>query len=102
MGVTAEELAQVIDEHFFEVYNGHPIVHHLGDESHPSVERIWDIANALRMLRFNAPPLKGLGSDDTHNYHVTGMKRSTAGRGWIYVRAKALTAEALIAANGGR
>lgn len=29
-GVTAEEMASVIEERFFEVYNGHPDVHNLG------------------------------------------------------------------------
>jgi hypothetical protein len=106
-GVTAEELAEVVEEPFFEVYNGHPSVHQEGDEHppagttrpvRPSIERLWDIANAIRMITFKAPPLKGLGTDDTHNYHVTGMSRATPGRGWIVVRAKELTPEALIAA----
>ena len=97
-GVTAEELAEVVEERFFEIYNGHPGVNQPGDKDHPSVERIWDIANTLRMTAFNAPPLMGLGTDDSHHYHVTGMTRSTSGRGWIQVRAKALTPEALIAA----
>jgi hypothetical protein len=97
-GVTAEELAEVVEERFFEIYNGHPGVNQPGDKDHPSVERIWDIANTLRMTAFNAPPLMGLGTDDSHNYHVTGMTRATSGRGWIQVRAKALTPEALIAA----
>ena len=30
--ITAEELAMVTKERFFEVYNGHPGVHHQGDE----------------------------------------------------------------------
>ena len=33
---------------FFEVYNGHPGVNQLGDATHPSVELMWDIANAIR------------------------------------------------------
>ena len=96
--VTAEDIAQVPEEMFFEVYNGHPGVNQPGDDDHPSVERIWDLANTMRMTRHNTPPLMGLGTDDTHNYHVHGMTRSTAGRGWVYVRAKQLTPEALIAA----
>jgi len=38
-GITAEELAQVRGERFFEVYNGHPGVRNYGDEAHASVER---------------------------------------------------------------
>lgn len=97
-GVRAEDLAHVLEERFFEVYNGHPEVRQLGDADHPSVERIWDIANTIRVRELQAPPLMGLATDDTHHYHVTGMSRSTAGRGWIFVRAKALTPESLIAA----
>jgi hypothetical protein len=106
-GVTAEELAAVVEEPFFEVYNGHPAVNQEGDEHppagttrpvRPSIERLWDIANAIRMVTFKAPPLMGLGTDDTHNYHAGGMSRATAGRGWVMVRAKELTPEALIAA----
>ena len=48
-GVTAEDLAGVVEERYMEVYNGHPIVHHLGDATHPSVERMWDIANTIRL-----------------------------------------------------
>jgi len=41
----------------------------------------------------------GLGSDDTHEYHLPkpSPTRSTAGRGWIMVRAAALTPQSLIA-----
>jgi hypothetical protein len=97
-GVTAQELAEVVEEKFFEVYNGHPSVNQPGDKDHPSVERIWDIANTLRMTALGAPPLMGLGTDDSHHYHAPGMSRAAPGRGWIYVRAKELSAAALIAA----
>jgi len=42
----------------------------------------------------------GLATDDTHEYHVPALSpaRSTAGRGWVMVRADALTPESLIAA----
>lgn len=96
--ITAEEMAEVIEEPFFEVYNGHPAVNQEGDKDHSPVERMWDIANARRMTTFRAPPLMGLGTDDTHNYHVPGITRATAGRGWVCVRAKELTPDALIAA----
>jgi acetyl esterase/lipase len=97
-GVTAEEMADVVDEPFFEIFNGHPSVYQLGDAQHMPVEQMWDVANARRMTKHHSPPLKGLGTDDTHNYHVGGMTRATAGRGWVCVRAKELTTEAIIAA----
>ena len=97
-GVTAEELAAVVEERYFEVYNGHPGVNHLGDATHPGDEKIWDIANTIRLAQLNAQPLMGFGSDDTHNYHVTGMSRSTAGRGWVMVQADELTPDAITGA----
>ncbi len=97
-GVTAEEMAAVVEEHFFEIFNGHPSVRQLGDKSHPPVEKMWDIANTLRIATFKAPPLMGLATDDSHNYHESGMNRAMPGRGWICVRAAELSPAALIAA----
>jgi hypothetical protein len=94
--ITAEEIAQVLRERFVEVYNGHGSVGHLGDDHHASVEQIWDIANTLRIAKFNAPPLFGLGTDDSHYYD--GKPGSRPGRGWIMVRAAALETETLIRA----
>ena len=97
-GVTAEEMAAVVEERFFEVYNGHPQVGHEGDADHPGVERMWDVANTIRVTALNAPPMYGVGTDDTHHYHTPGMSRSTTGRGWVYVRSAELTPAALIGA----
>lgn len=95
-GVTAEELAAVTEEHFFEVYNGHPDVRHSGDAEHPGTEEMWDIANTTRVRDLDAHLLYGLGTDDSHNYH--NRSGSTPGRGWVMVRARELTADALITA----
>ena len=94
--ITAEELAQVIRERFVEVYNGHPGVGHQGDEHHAGVEQIWDIANTLRLAKLNAPPLFGVGTDDSHVYN--GTPGSHPGRGWIMVRAASLEPETLVRA----
>lgn len=92
--VTAEDMAFVTEERFFEVYNGHPGVNQLGDANHPAIERMWDIANTLRLDRLKQPPLFGLGTDDSHNYHdSTG---STPGRGWVMVRASALQPDEIL------
>src|SRR5690606_19937182 len=77
-------------------YNGHGGTHHFGDEHHPSVERIWDIANTIRVGELQAPPLFAVATDDTHSYHGKGS--SQPGRGWIMVRAGELTPAALIEA----
>ncbi len=95
-GVTAEDLAAVVEERFYEVYNGHPGVNHRGDATRPSVERIWDVANTIRLEDLKAPPLFGLGTDDSHNYF--SAEGSTPGRGWVMVRTSELSPDAIVAA----
>ncbi|MEO8495417.1 MAG: hypothetical protein ABI614_10120 [Planctomycetota bacterium] len=92
--VTAEDMAAVVQEKFFEVYNGHPGVHQLGDATHAGVERMWDIANTIRIADMDAPPLYGMASDDSHNYF--GNRDASPGRGWVMVQATELSPEALI------
>jgi hypothetical protein len=94
--VTAEDLAHVIAENFFEVHNGHPGVNQLGDAKHPSIDRMWDIANTIRIVNLNATPLMGIATDDSHNYH--GKPGAHVGRGWVQVRCRYLTPEHLILA----
>ncbi len=103
LAITAEDLAEVLSERFFEVYNGHPVVKHLGDATHPRVELLWDIANTIRLSNLKAPPLYGVATDDTHDYHSTsddGAKGEKGdarpGRGWVMVEARYLSPEHLI------
>ncbi|MCB1244504.1 MAG: PHP domain-containing protein [Verrucomicrobiales bacterium] len=93
--ITAEEIAQVVEERFVEIYNGHPGVHHLGDATRPGQEKIWDIANTIRLRDLHAAPLWGVATDDSHNYHGGEV---SPGRGWVMVRAAALEAGALVTA----
>lgn len=93
--ITPEQLAEVVSERFFEVYNGHRAVNHLGDKKHPGMERMWDIANTLRLDKYHTPPLMGVATDDSHDYHGGD---NSPGRGWIMVRARHLTPESLILA----
>lgn len=93
-GVTAEELAMVTKERFFEVYNGHPGVRHEGDATHAGVERMWDIINTLRVGEMRAAPVYGLATDDSHHYF--GTDGSSPGRGWVVVRARFLTPESIL------
>jgi hypothetical protein len=93
--VTAEELAMVVEEQFYEVYNGHPSINHPGDETRPGDERIWDIANTIRIGGLREAPLFGVATDDSHQYHGGDV---SPGRGWIQVEAEALTGDALIRA----
>ena len=92
--LTAEDLAYVAGERFFEVYNGHPGVNHLGDDTHASVEAMWDVANTIRLAKLNVPPMYGLATDDSHEYH--GPTGSITGRGWVMVGASRLTVEDIL------
>jgi len=94
--ITAEEMAHVVAERFFEVYNGHPGIKHEGDHHHPSVEQLWDVANTIRLAQLKSPPLFGIATDDTHDYHGEGGARP--GRGWIHVESRYLSPEYLIRA----
>jgi hypothetical protein len=97
-GVTAEELMQVKRERFFEVYNGHPGVENAGDETHLSMDAMWDAMLTRRLTELNLPVVYGVGVDDSHHYHTIALGKSNSGRGWVMVRAKLLTAEAIIKA----
>lgn len=95
--ITAEELMQVKSERFFEVYNGHPITHNEGDATHAGTERIWDIVLTKRLGGLGLDVMYGLATDDGHKYHQWEVTNSNPGRGWVMVRAKELTPDALIA-----
>jgi hypothetical protein len=95
-GITFEDLAAVMAERFFEVYNGHPDVNHRGSDTNPGVERMWDLANHLRVNKLGGSILFGIGTDDSHEYF--GKPGSRPGRGWVMVRAQYLTPEHLIRA----
>lgn len=100
-GVTAEDLAGVLEERFFEVWNGVEGDNDPGDDLHPSTDEIWDIANALRMAGFGGTPLFAVATDDSHDHHGT-KTRLAPGRAWVMVRARHLTPESLIRAmNAG-
>ena len=96
--ITAEELLQVENERFFEVYNGHPMVYNEGDEMHAGTERVWDVLLTQRLAILGKEPFFGLATDDSHNYHDDPKKTSRSGRGWVMVRSAKLTVQDLIAA----
>jgi hypothetical protein len=99
-GLTWEDVAALRDDRFFEVYNGHPSVRNAGDAEHPGTERLWDLALTRRLLELDLGLLYAVATDDAHHYHETGAGRANAGRGWIVVRADALSPEALLGALG--
>ncbi|MEZ5387505.1 MAG: hypothetical protein R3F13_18495 [Prosthecobacter sp.] len=93
--LSAEDLAAVLEENFWEIYNGHPGINWEGDETRVGHEKMWDIANTLRIAEFKAPPLYGVGTDDSHRYHG---EDNGPGRGWVMVRAAALDADEIVKA----
>jgi len=95
-GVRAEDMVMSESLRFFEIFNGHPSVRNYGDDAHASVERIWDIVLALRLGKHRLPAVYGVATDDAHGYHEYGLGKVNPGRGWVMVRAKHLTAEAIV------
>ncbi len=95
--IAPEMLAAVPAVRFFEVCNaGGSGIRHYGDATHASVEKLWDVANTIRIAKMKAPPLYGVGSDDTHGYQQFAPKEANPGRAWIMVRAKSLDTHALL------
>jgi hypothetical protein len=97
-GITAEELMQVRNELFFEVYNGHPQVENAGDATRLSMDAMWDAILTQRLSELGLGVMFGIAVDDSHHYHATGLGKSNPGRGWIMVAARHLTAESIVAA----
>jgi hypothetical protein len=95
-GITAEELARVRGENFFEVYNGHPSVYNRGDDVHASTSRIWDIILTKRITELGLPLMYGIATDDGHSYHDIPSEKSEPGRGWVMVLSSELAPAALI------
>jgi hypothetical protein len=95
--LTAEDLAHVIEDRYFEVYNGHPTCYNEGAEGRADTHlgRVWDIANTIRLAELKQPPLFGMATDDSHHYHGGA---NTPGRGWVMVRAAQLDADELVRA----
>ena len=92
------DMIQLKGEQFFEVYNGHPAVNNYGDAKHLSTVQIWDIINAYRVGIYKLPLMFGLATDDAHNYHQIAIGKSNTGRGWVMVKAPALSAPFIIEA----
>lgn len=95
--ITAEDIKQLDNERFFEVYNGHPAVHNEGDATRSSTEDMWDEV-LLHYLINDKPPIWGLAVDDSHNYHQQSSQHSNPGRGWVMVRSESLTPDAIVEA----
>lgn len=98
LAITPEEMLQVREARFFEVFNGHPGVFNNGTNRTPSMDRLWDIILTRRLAELKFPLVYGIGTDDGHHYHSMALGKSNPLRGWVWVRAAKLTPESLIAA----
>lgn len=96
--LTAEDMAPIEGERFFEVYNGHPGVRNYGDTNRASTDRMWDIILTRRLAELGLPAVWGTAVDDAHNYHTIPSRQANPGRGWVVVRAAELRPEAIIQA----
>ncbi|MEP3210808.1 MAG: histidinol-phosphatase [Maribacter sp.] len=96
-GIALNDMISLSGERFFELYNGHPMVHNMGDSTHISTETMWDLIN-ISYLENNKPIMYGLATDDSHHYHKSGSEWSNAGRGWVMVQSDTLSASSLIKA----
>jgi len=94
--ITAEDLAAASELRFFEVCNAGPWGRIFGDATHPSNEKLWDIANTIRIAKMKLPPLYGIGSDDTHHYQKFTSESANPGRAWIMVHADKLCTDTLL------
>lgn len=93
--VRAEDILAAPAVRLFEVCNCHAHVNYYGDEIFMSADRLWDVVNTLRIAEQKLPPLWGVASDDAHQYHDFRPEACNPGRGWVMVRAAALTPEAI-------
>ncbi|MFC1757968.1 endonuclease/exonuclease/phosphatase family protein [Planctomycetota bacterium] len=93
-GISAEDLAALVQDEFFEVFNGVDQDGDLGSDRRHSLETLWDITSTLRLSEFGAAPMFALATDDSHEYH--GKTRLAPGRGWIMLRAKFLSSESIV------
>ena len=95
--ITAADLKRLEGERFFEVYNGHPLVHNQGDSLRSGTETMWDQVNTY-YLTHRKPVLYGLAVDDAHHYRQFDSTKANPGRGWIQVQSRSLSPDSLIAA----
>jgi len=93
--VTGEMLAGIEGLDGVEIMNSSSKCFNLGDGRRPSLERIWDIANTLRLKRDALPPIYGTATDDTHDYHIGDYVMNSPGTSWVMVNAPELTPNAI-------
>lgn len=99
--ISAEEIIQVPEGRYFELFNGHGGVRNWGDEKLriTNTDKKWDIILTSRLTdKRRGDMMYGVATDDTHTYWVEGAGHQIPGRGWSMVLAKRLTPESLVRA----
>jgi len=89
--ITPAELSQVQNLRLFEVFNGYPSGDNdFGGGGSPGLEEMWDITLSA------GNRIYGIAVDDAHEFKVFGREHSNPGRGWVNVRARELSVEAIL------
>lgn len=96
--VPLTDMMDLPDSTLFELWNGHPIVYNLGGTDSLgnemlSTEARWDSVLSRGKLLF------GVADDDSHSFKPEDAENpdlARPGRGWIWVRADTLSAEAIL------
>ena len=95
--VPMADMMDLPDSTLFELWNGHPIVYNLGGTDSTgqvmlSTEARWDSILSRGKLLF------GVADDDSHSFKPQDAENADMarpGRGWIWVRADTLSADAI-------
>lgn len=94
--VTCEQIAALKNVGLMEVYNMDKTSNNFAAGGLPGTEEIWDCVLSKGMVIY------GLATDDTHDYEGEfRSERAYPGKGWVMVRAKELTPEAIMTALQG-
>jgi hypothetical protein len=90
---TASEMLPLKRAVLLEIASGHPTVNHAGSGNIPATEQMWDQLLSAGMRVF------AVAVDDAHNFRQEfTIDRANPGRGWVVVRAAALTRQNILAA----
>jgi hypothetical protein len=88
--VRPDELRQVNGLKLFEVYNGHPTVNNWGGGGAESLDEMWDIVLTA------GREVYGIAVDDAHHFKTLGPQYSNPGRGWVMIKARELSKQAVL------
>ncbi len=89
--LTAADLKDLRDYTLLEIYSGHPLINYLGGGGVPSAEEMWDSVLSSGKVVY------GVATDDSHHFKAAVDVSSLArpGLGWIVVRTRELSADAV-------